>query len=197
MEKLKPRDKMRITLALTGASGVPIGIRLAEELSDECELFTVVSDSAKKVMETETENKKEALERLGELSDSVRQEDEIEAPIASGSFETEGMIVCPCSMKTLSGLATGRSSNLIERAGDVCIKENRKLVLVPRETPLSQIHLENMLKLSRAGADIVPPVLGFYFKPDGLDGVVDYIVSKVLERFGIRGDLYNRWNGLD
>lgn len=185
---------VRITLALTGASGIPIGVRLAEELSEECELFTVVSDSAKRVMEEETDDKEETMGRLDEVSNEIYSEDEIDASIASGSFETEGMIVCPCSMKTLSGLATGRSSNLVERAGDVCIKENRKLVLVPRETPFSQIHLENMLKLSKVGADIVPPVLGFYFDPEDIGDIVDYTVGKVLERFEIGRDLYDEWD---
>lgn len=188
-------SEKRIVLALTGASGIPIGLRLAEELSEDFKLFTIVSDSAVKVMEEETDSKKENMEKLESLSEEVYSEEEVEASVASGSFETEGMIVCPCSMKTLSGLATGRSSNLIERAGDVCIKEGRKLVLVPRETPFSQIHLENMLKLSRVGADIVPPVLGFYFDPDGLGDVVDYTVGKVLERFEISKGLYDNWSG--
>ncbi|MFP4117152.1 MAG: UbiX family flavin prenyltransferase [Candidatus Aenigmatarchaeota archaeon] len=188
-------SEKKIVLALTGASGIPIGLRLAEELSEEFKLFTVVSDSAKKVMEEETDDREESMESLEELSEEVYFEDEVEAPFASGSFETEGMVVCPCSMKTLSSLATGRSSNLIERAGDVCIKEKRKLVLVPRETPFSQIHLENMLKLSRMEVDIVPPVLGFYFDPESIDDMVNYTVGKVLERFEISKGLYNTWEG--
>ncbi len=186
---------MRITLAITGASGIPIGVRLAEELSEECELITVVSDSALRVMDEETDSRKQTMGVLKSLSEEIYREDMIDAPVASGSFRTDGMVVCPCSMKTLSGLATGRSSNLVERAGDVCLKERRKLVLVPREIPFSEIHLKNMLDLSRMGVDIVPPVLGFYFKPDGIDDMVDYIVGKVLERFEISKGLYNEWEG--
>ncbi len=186
---------MKITLALTGASGIPVGVRLAEELSEECDLITVVSDSALKVMDEETHSREETMEILQELSEEVYTEDMIDAPVASGSFRTDGMVVCPCSMKTLSGLATGRSSNLVERACDVCLKERRKLVLVPREIPFNEIHLENMLNLSRMGVDIVPPVVGFYFGPEDIDDIVDYIVGKVLERFEIFKGLYNEWEG--
>ena len=184
-----------IVLALTGASGIPIGLKLAEELSEEFDLFTVVSSSAKEVMEHEVNDKEEVLRKLKDLSEEFYEEDEIEAPIASGSFQTEGMIVAPCSMKTLSGLATGRSSNLVERAGDVCIKEDRKLILVPREVPLNQIHLENMLKLSKVGADIVPPMMGFYFDLDSVEDLTDYVVGKILERSGVDHNLYNKWEG--
>jgi len=187
-------SKMRFVLGITGASGIPIGVRVAEKLADEGKLFTVVSDAAKKVMEYETDDKEDTMRKLGEYSEDVYGEDEIEAPIASGSFDTRGMVIAPCSMNTLGSLAHGLSSNLVERAGDVCIKERRKLVLVPRETPLGQIHLENMHKLSEAGVDIVPPMLGFYFGPDTIDDLVDYVTGKVLERFGIKNKMYRKWN---
>lgn len=103
------------------------------------------------------------------------------------------MIIAPCSMKTLGALAAGISDNLIERAADVCLKEKRKLILMPRETPLNQIHLENMTKLSQAGADIVPPMLGFYFNPKTKQDLIDYIVGKLLERLGQKHDLYQAW----
>lgn len=186
---------MRITLALTGASGIPVGVRIAEELSRRCELYTMVTDAAKKAMGYEVEDVDESMEYLQELSDSIYGEEEIEAPIASGSFETAGMVIAPCSMNTLGAVASGLSDNLVERAADVCLKEGRKLVLVPRETPLSGIHIENMLKLKKYGADIVPPVLGFYYEPKKVEDVLDHITGKVLERFGIEHDLYKKWKG--
>lgn len=187
---------MRFVLALTGASGIPVGVRVAEKLAEEGKLFTVVSDAAEKVMEYETEDKEDTMRKLDEYSEEIYGEDDIEAPIASGSFQAEGMVIAPCSMNTLGSLASGLSSNLVERAGDVCLKERRKLVLVPRETPLSQVHLENMHKMSKAGADIVPPMLGFYFEPDDVDDLVDYIAEKVLERFGIKKEMYRGWGDI-
>lgn len=184
---------MRLVLGITGASGIPIAIRAAEILSKKYELYTVVSNGAKRVMDYEGESKQETLNQLEELSAELFEEEELAAPIASGSFQTKGMIIAPCSMKTLGSLAAGIPRNLVERAADVCLKEERKLVLVPRETPLSQIHLENMTKLKKMGAEIVPPVLGFYFEPKGQQDFVDHIVGKLLERFGHDHDLYQDW----
>lgn len=184
---------MKLVLGITGASGIPIAIRAAEVLAKNYELYTVVSDGAKRVMDYEVEDKDETLTYLKDLSTELFGEEEMAAPIASGSFQTEGMVITPCSMKTLGALAAGIPRNLVERAADVCLKEGRKLVLVPRETPLSQIHLENMAKLKKAGAEIVPPVLGFYFEPESKQDFVDYIVGKLLERLGHEHDLYQDW----
>lgn len=117
----------------------------------------------------------------------------INAPIASGSFKTDGMVVVPCSMKTLSAIAHGYADNLITRSADVIIKEKRKLILVPRETPLSTIHLENMIRLTRLGAVMLAPIPAFYFKPESLNGIIDHLVSKILDHLGIENHLYKRW----
>jgi 4-hydroxy-3-polyprenylbenzoate decarboxylase len=115
------------------------------------------------------------------------------APISSGSFKTDGMVIIPCSMKTLASIANGLDDNLISRAASVCIKENRKLVVVPRETPLSKIHLENMVKLSELGVSILPAMPGFYFHPRTIDDLLFHIVGKVLDQFGIENNMFNRW----
>ena len=117
------------------------------------------------------------------------------APVASGSARIDAMVICPCSMATVSAVAAGTSKTLIERAADVMLKEGRKLILVPRETPFSIIHLENMLKLSRMGVDIYPPLPGFYNRPESLEDMVDHIVMRVLDQFGFHLDLAERWNG--
>ena len=120
--------------------------------------------------------------------------DYISGAIASGSFRTDGMVVVPCSMSSVSGIASGSSSNLLERAADVIIKESRPLVLVPRETPLSAIHLENLLKLARLGIKIVPPMPGFYSKPESIDDIVDNTVGRVLDQMGVENELCKRWS---
>lgn len=119
----------------------------------------------------------------------------MESPIASGSFRTDGMLVVPCSMKTLSGIANGYANTLIERTADVTIKEGRTLLLCPREMPLSCIHLENMLKLARIGVRIAPPVMGFYHNPESLGEMVDFIAGKILDAIGINHNLFKRWEG--
>lgn len=136
-------------------------------------------------------------EQLEKMADYVHDNHNIGAAPASGSFRTDGMIVVPCSMKTVAGIASGYSDNLLLRAADVTLKERRRLVLVTRECPLSSIHLRNMYELSRMGAVILPPVLSFYNHPDSLDCCVKHITGKILDLFGMEGEGYHRWEGMD
>jgi 4-hydroxy-3-polyprenylbenzoate decarboxylase len=184
---------MRLLIAITGASGAPYGLRLLEACRDlgvETEL--IISRNAEKILELELEKTAADLERLATRSYSP---DDLEAPPASGSYPVDGMVVIPCSMKTLGEIANGISQNLITRAADVILKQNRTLVLVPRETPLNLIHLENMVKLKRAGAIILPPAPAFYIRPKRISDLVDFIVGRVLEMFRIEHHLYPRWAG--
>lgn len=145
-------------------------------------------------MAHETAGREDALERIERHSAAVYGEDEIYAPVASGSVDADGMVIVPCSMNTLAAVASGLSGSLVTRAADVTLKEGRKLVVVPRETPLNQAHLENMLTLSKRGVDVVPPMLGFYFDPATREDFVDHVVGKILERFGVEHDLYDAWD---
>jgi 4-hydroxy-3-polyprenylbenzoate decarboxylase len=182
---------MRLIVALTGASGAPYGLRLLEVLWEKgIETHCIVSEAAKKLIAHEVGDVD-----LSSLAQRLYDEAALEAPPASGSTLFQGMAIVPCSMKTLAAVANGLSSNLIARCADVMIKEGRKLVLVPRETPLSPIHLENMLKLSRADVTILPAMPAFYHKPKDLAAMVDFIVGKVLDSLGVENDLYARWQG--
>lgn len=194
-----------ITLALTGASGMPFGLRLLDTLlAAGCRVYLLYSQAAQIVASQECGLALPAQPREAErlLSERYRapegrlfvfgREDWM-APVASGSNPADAMAVCPCSMGTLGAIAAGLADNLIERAADVMLKERRPLVLVPRETPLSAIHLENMLKLARAGAAIVPPSPGFYHHPATVDDVVDFVVARVLDQLGVPHALMQRW----
>ncbi len=152
-----------------------------------------MSESAKTVMKYETDNFEESMKRIESSSDKMYAENDIAASIASGSFKTDGMIVAPCSMKTLSAIANGYADNLVSRAADVQLKQQRKLVLVPRESPLNAIHLENMLKLARIGVCIIPPMLCYYTKPKSVDDMTNNVVGRVLDAFEIEHNLYRRW----
>lgn len=186
---------MRLIVAITGASGVIYGKRLLEVLRGRgIETHLVVSKAAERVIEHELETTREDLEKLADHAYDV---DDLTAPLVSGSFKTDGMIITPCSMKTLAGIAHGYSDNLLLRAADVTLKERRRLVLVPRETPLSVVHLQNMLDLARHGVMMVPAMPAFYHKPKNIDGLVDYIVGKVLDCLGIDHELFERWSGTD
>ena len=154
------------------------------------ESHLVISESAEKTLTLETDHDIKYIRSLASHLHSIRN---MAASIASGSFETEGMAIVPCSMKTLAGISSGYSDSLILRAADVCIKEKRRLVLVTRETPLSPIHLENMLKLARIGVCILPPSPPFYSKPKTIDDLVNHIVGRVLDAFCIEHHLYKRW----
>lgn len=198
-------EARRITLAYTGASGLPYGLRLLEcLLRAGVHVALVYSAAAQVVAKQECEltlpaQPREAARILGERYGAgetqltVYGRDDWLAPMASGSNPGDGMAICPCTMGTLGAIAGGIADNLIERAADVMLKERRPLVLVPRETPLSAIHLENMLKLARAGAVILPPAPGFYTRPQTVDDLVDFVVARVLDHLGVRHGLVQRW----
>ena len=194
-----------VCLALTGASGMPYSIRLLEcLLAANCRVQLLYSAAAQLVARQEmsfeipgrpSDTQAFFRERFAALPGSldVFGREEWFAPVASGSNPPDAMAVCPCSMGTLAAIAQGLSNNLIERAADVVLKEGRKLVLVPRETPFSTIHLENMLRLSRAGAVILPPNPGFYHHPESVDEMVDFVVARILDQLGIAHQLMQRW----
>ncbi|MGO4617770.1 UbiX family flavin prenyltransferase [Nocardia sp. 2YAB30] len=183
--------EQRLIVAMTGATGAIIGIRLLEALRDlEIEVHLVLSEWAKRTIRIETDY---SVPDVLALAHRHYQHSNQAAPISSGSFRTDGMIIAPCSMNTLAAIAHGLSENLIARAADVTLKERRRLVIVPRETPLSSIHLRNMLSLSDAGASVVPPVPAFYNLPQSVDDLVMHIVARVLDQFGIDNELTSRW----
>jgi 4-hydroxy-3-polyprenylbenzoate decarboxylase len=195
-----------ICLALTGASGMPYGLRLLEcLLAAGCRVQLLYSQAAQIVARQEMNfdlpsRPAEARAALLARTPTVDPEklavfgrEEWFAPVASGSNPPDAMVVCPCSMGTLAAIAQGLADNLIERAADVVLKEGRKLVLVPRETPFSVIHLENMLRLARAGAVIVPPSPGFYNHPQNVDDLVDFVVARILDQLAVPHELGRRW----
>ena len=182
---------MRIIVAITGASGIIYGLHLIEELKKrECEVHAILTEYGKKIMEYETGMKEEELK--GKV-DALYHENEMDSPPASGSFPHDGMVIAPCSLNTLGGIASGIASSLVTRAAVCSLKEGKKLIVVPRETPLDMISLENMVKLRRAGAIILPAMPAFYHKPTSIDEMVDYIVGKILEQLEISHDLYKKW----
>ena len=182
---------MRIVVGISGASGVIYGTRFLHELRlRSIETEVIVTRTAEKLMAHETGLSIKAVDKLATHRYDV---EDMFAPIASGSYQTEGMAIIPCSMKTLAGVSGGYADNLLLRAAMVSLKENRRLVLVPRETPLSQIDLENMLKLAKAGATILPAMPAFYFGPKSVDDLVGYIAGKTMDAFGIQHDLFQRW----
>ncbi len=194
-----------ICLALTGASGLPYGLRLLEcLLAAGCRVQLLYSQAAQVVarqeLDLELPSRPEATRELlltrypglpGELK--VYGREEWFAPVASGSNPPEALVVCPCTMGTLAAIAQGLADNLIERAADVVLKEGRRLILVPRETPFSVIHLENMLRLARAGAVILPPSPGFYHHPQSVGDLVDFVVARVLDQLAVPHQLMDRW----
>ncbi len=193
----------RWVIGITGASGAIYGVNLCRRLLEAgCRLHVVISDAGWRVLKEElgwnAVKRAEALEAAfgsavqdGQLT--VYPPGDIGAAIASGSFLCEGMAIVPCSMGTLSAIAHGSSDNLLTRAADVMLKEGRTLLLVPRETPLHAIHLENMLKLARLGVKIVPAMPAFYHGPQSMEDLVDFLVGKVMDNMGIPNNLYNRW----
>jgi flavin prenyltransferase len=182
---------MRFVVGMTGATGAVLGIRLLEALGQlGVETHLILSDWARATIKLETDTTVEEVRALAAHAYSAR---DLAAGISSGSFRTDGMVICPCSMKTLSAIRVGFSDNLITRAADVTLKERRKLVLVAREAPLSEIHLDNMHYLARAGAVIFPPTVAYYARPTSVAEVTDYIVGRVLDQLGIEHSLISRW----
>ena len=186
---------MRLIVAMTGATGAPLGVRLLETLREfpDVETHLILSRWARATIELETSR---TAEQVAALADVVYPPSDQAAPISSGSYLTDGMIIVPCSMKTLAGIRTGYADDLIGRAADVCLKERRRLVLVPRETPFNDVHLENMLALSRMGVVIFPPVPAWYNQPASLDDAVDHLVGRMLDQFGLRSPKVKRWAGM-
>lgn len=196
----------RYIVAISGASGSAYGLAIIKGLARAShEVAVTASREGLSIMRDETgldavgfdeAGAARAIESglgLAPLSVSFHAEDNLYAPISSGSFRTAGMFVAPCSMKTLAGIANGYANNLLERAADVSLKERRPLVIVPRETPLSAIHLENMLKLARLGVHILPAMPGFYSRPNTIEDMVDSIAGRALDLMGVENDMYKRW----
>jgi flavin prenyltransferase len=187
----EPPDTRPVLVAMTGATGAVYGVRVLETLRDlGIETHLVVSRWADATIRTETDRSPEQVRALASV---VYDEEDLAAPPASGGFATAGMIVAPCSMRTLAMVANGLSDNLIQRAADVHLKERRKLVLLVRESPLSVIHLENMLRLAKAGAVVAPPVPAFYAKLRTLDDMVDHTVGRALDQLGVEHERIRRW----
>ena len=183
----------RLIVGMTGSTGAVFGIRLLEALKHaDVESHLIISKWAQRTIEHETRH---AVEQVRALATVVHSQGDMGASISSGSFLTEGMVVIPCSVRTLGGIANGYGEHLVHRAADVILKERRKLVLVVRETPLSEVHLENMLKLARMGVVMLPPMPAFYNHPKTVDDVVDHIVFRVLDQFGIETPFAKRWDG--
>jgi flavin prenyltransferase len=191
---MAPRtDRPRVVVAITGASGSILGVRMLERLREfDVETHLVISAWGARTLEHETGW---TVPEVRRLADVVHKPGDLGASISSGSFRTEGMLIAPCSVKTLAAIANGYAEDLIARAADVVLKERRRLVLMVREAPLSEIHLENMLKLARMGASIVPPVPGFYNRPKTLDEAVDHIVTRALDQIGLVSGETPRWDG--
>lgn len=187
----------RYIVGITGASGSVYGVRLIEELlKGGSEVHIIITQSGEKVLNYETGYTIELLrEHLENYGNNIifHHIDNMFAATASGSFKTDGMIIIPCSMSTVGEIANGMSKNLLGRSADVILKERRKLIIVPRETPLNTIHLKNMLSLSEAGAVILPAMPGFYHKPETIEGMIDFVVGKVMDSLGIENNLFKKW----
>ncbi len=182
----------RILTALTGASGAIYGIRTLEELrrSPDIETHLILSRWAEETISSETDY---SIAQVKGLADTVYEENDMAAAVASGSFPISAMLVVPASMKTVAAIAHGLADKLITRTADVCLKEGRRLILVPRETPFNLIHLQNLTNLAMAGALILPPIPGFYSKPKTIEDIVNHTVGKLLDQLGIEHSLFDRW----
>jgi len=193
-----------IVVGITGASGAIYGLRLIEELLHaEMQVSVLLTHAGQQVLAFETGlnlsgKHQECSQQLKEHFNTKNNLqyyniDDFFAPVASGSSAPDGVVICPCSMGTVGRIAAGLSDNLLERVADVALKEDRKLLLVPRETPFNQIHLENLLRLSKAGAQILPAMPGFYQQPETVEDLVNFVVGKILDRLGVKHQLFKRW----
>jgi 4-hydroxy-3-polyprenylbenzoate decarboxylase len=196
-------------VAISGGSGAPYALRLIELLLRAGhQVKSIVSPAGQKILEIETgielggtlQDKQEALRRAlridtAEVGFELYDHQDVAAPISSGSFAHDGLVIVPCSMGTLGRIANGISSDLVSRAADVVLKERRKLIVVPRETPLSEIHIRNMLAVTRAGGVVMPAAPGFYHKPKTIDDIVNMIVSRILDHLGVDNSIFDRWKG--
>lgn len=182
----------RLVVGMSGSSAPQLGITLLEALAGRMDVEThlVISEGARRSLELEAGMEADQVAKLADFAYDPR---DLGATISSGSFRTDGMVVIPCSMRSLAAIATGNSADLLTRAADVTLKERRRLVLVTRETPLNLIHIRNMETVTLAGATVLPPVLSFYHRPRGVEHLVAQIVGKVLDQFAIDHDLFRRW----
>jgi flavin prenyltransferase len=187
---------MRIIVGITGASGVILGVELLRALArhPDCETHLVMTDSARRTLAYETSLEPE---QVIAVADHFHPIGDMAAAISSGSFRTDGMIVMPCSMKTLAGVVTGYSDNLLLRAIDVCLKERRQVILVPRELPLSAVHLRNLMQAASDGCIIMPPMLTFYNRPDTVQHMINHLVGKIMAMFGLTFTEFVPWRGVE
>jgi len=183
---------LEIVVGISGASGVIYGVRLLQALGEGYTKHLVMTGSARKILELETDF---SIQDVRSLADRSYDPDDFTAPVASGSYLFDAMVVAPCSMRTLAGIATGSSDTLLLRCADVCLKERRKLVLVTREMPLSLVHLKNMVSASEAGAIILPACPSFYSRPKNVGDMVDIVVGRAMDLLDIKSDLISRWGG--
>jgi 4-hydroxy-3-polyprenylbenzoate decarboxylase len=195
----------RFVLAMAGASGCVYGLRLLKELIRDSEVHLVMSQTAHEILKGETgiewssnseaETQKRIRDQFSSENIHYWSGNNLNAPLSSGSFLIDGMLIVPCSMKTLSSIANGYAGTLIERAADVALKEGRPLLISPREMPFNAVHLKNMLTLARLGVRIAPPVPAFYHKPSDIEDIVDFVAGKILDAMGIEHELFTRWEG--
>ncbi len=185
---------MRIIVGITGASGVKMGVEMLKALKKQSgiEVHLIITEGAAKTFSLETDYD---IEEIKALADYYHSDKNLGANISSGSFTTDGMIVIPCSMKTLSGIANGYAANLLVRAADVCLKEGRKVILVPREMPLSKVHLRNLNLVADYGCSIVPPMLTFYNGANTLEAQMHHVIGKILMQFGLCHQKFVPWEG--
>ncbi|MDN5344253.1 MAG: flavin prenyltransferase [Clostridia bacterium] len=182
---------MKLVVAVTGATGAVYAVKFLQALkATGVEVHLILSRWAEETLRLEMGLEPETVRNLAAFA---YQEDDLGAAVASGSFRHQGMVIVPCSMKTLAGIAHGYAANLVMRAADVTLKEGRKLILVPRETPLSVIHLENMLALARLGVTIMPPMPAFYYRPATIDDLVNHLVGRLLDQLDVEHNLITRW----
>lgn len=188
--------RRRLVVGMSGSSAPQLGIALLEALHHhpDVETHLVISEGARRSLALEAGTDPDRVAKLADVSYAAS---DLAAAISSGSFLTEGMVVIPCSMRTLSAVATGNTADLLTRAADVTLKERRRLVLVTRESPLNLIHIRNMETVTLAGATVMPPVLGFYHRPETIDDLVAQVVGKVLDQFAIGHDLFRRWGSTE